>query len=103
MAALELILALLAVVAALELVAERLTIPHPVLLVVVGAVLALVPGLPRPRLDPAVVFLVFVPPLLYSAAITTSLRDFRRSLRPIVLNSVGLVLATMAAVAAVAH
>jgi Na+/H+ antiporter len=103
MAGLELILALLAVVAALQLVAERLAIPHPVLLVVVGGVLAMVPGLPRPHLDPDVVFLVFVPPLLYAAAITTSLRDFRRSLRPIVLNSVGLVLATMAAVAAVAR
>ncbi len=103
MASLELILALLAAVAALQLLAERWAVPPPALLVVVGAVLAAIPGLPRPRLDPEVVFLVFVPPLLYAAAITTSWRDFRRSLRPILLNSVGLVLATMAAVAAVAH
>ena len=103
MGALELILVLLAAVAALALLADRLEIPLPALLVLGGIVLALIPGLPRPTLDPDVVFLVFVPPLLYWTAINTSWRDFRTNLRSISLLAIGLVLATMWAVAAVAH
>jgi len=56
-AALELILVLLAASAALQLAAERLAVPHPVLLVLGGAILAAIPGLPRPHLDPEIVFL----------------------------------------------
>lgn len=103
MAALELILILLAVVAALALLAEKLAVPPPALLVLGGGVLASIPGLPRSNLDPEVVFLIFVPPLLYWTAVNFSWRDFRQNLRSITLLSVGLVLATMAAVAAVAH
>jgi CPA1 family monovalent cation:H+ antiporter len=103
MPALELILVLLAATAALRLLADRLVLPPPVLLVLGGAVLAVVPGLPRLSLSPAVVFLVFVPPILYLTAFETSWRDFRNNLRPISFLAVGLVLATMAAIAAVAH
>jgi NhaP-type Na+/H+ or K+/H+ antiporter len=103
MASLELILILLAVVGALKLLADKLEVPHPALLVLGGAALAVIPGLPRPRLDPQVVFLVFVPPLLYWTALNTSWRDFRENLRSISLLSVGLVLATMAVIAVVAH
>jgi monovalent cation/hydrogen antiporter len=83
--------------------ARRLPIPHPVLLVLGGLALGLVPGAPRPRLDPDLVFLVFLPPILWAAAYFTSLRDFRANARPIALLAIGLVLATTAAVAAVAH
>ena len=103
MAAVELVLTLLAAAAGLELLARRLGVPHPVLLVGGGLLLALTPGLPPVRLDPDVVFLVFVPPLLYWAALTSSYRDFRRNLPSITLLAVGLVLATTVAVAAVAH
>jgi monovalent cation/hydrogen antiporter len=103
MAGLELILVLFAVVAALRLLADRLRVPLPALLVLGGIALAVIPGLPRPRLDPEVVFLIFVPPLLFWTALNTSWRDFRSNLRSISLLAVGLVLATMAAVAAVAH
>ena len=103
MQALELILVLLAATAALHLLAVRLVLPTPVLLVLGGAVLALIPELPRPALSPEVIFLVFIPPLLYWTAFNTSWRDFRANLRAISLLAVGLVLATMAAVAAVAH
>jgi len=82
---------------------ERRGIPAPVLLVLGGTLLAFVPELPRPTLSPEVVFLVFIPPLLYWSAFNTSWRDFRWHLRSISLLSVGLVLVTMAAVAAVAH
>ncbi len=103
MAAVELVLILLAAAAALELLARRIGVPHPVLLVLGGLLLALTPGLPPVRLDPNVVFLVFIPPLLYWAAITSSYRDFRRNLPSISLLAFGLVLATACAVAAVAH
>ena len=103
MQALELILVLLAATAALHLLAVRLVVPPPVLLVLGGAILAVVPELPRPNLSPEVIFLVFVPPLLYWTAVNTSWRDFRTNLRPISLLAVGLVLVTMAAVAAVVH
>src|SRR4051794_8160170 len=77
--------------------------PYPVALVLGGLVIGLVPGLPSPQLDPDVVFFVFLPPLLYSAAITTSWPDLRAEWRPIALLAVGLVLLTIAAVAAVAN
>lgn len=103
MRVLELILMLLALAAVLDLIAQRFLIPLPALLVLGGLVLALVPGLPDVELNPDVVFLVFVPPLLYWAALTTSLRDLRENLRSIALLGVGLVLVTMAVVAWVAH
>src|SRR4029434_9442655 len=65
--------------------------------------LAVVPGVPAVRLDPDIVFLVFLPPVLWAAAYFTSLRDFRGNLRPIVLLAVGLVLVTTVAVAAAAR
>ena len=94
---------LLAVVLALTTLARRLLIPYPILLVVGGLAIAMVPGLPPVRLHPDLVFLVFLPPILWSAAYFTSLREFRQNLRPISLLAVGLVLATTAAVAAVAR
>lgn len=78
MSALEVILLLLAVAALLQVVAHHLRIPHPALLVVGGAVLALTPGLPRVDLEPDTAFLIFVPPLLYYTALNTSLREFKR-------------------------
>jgi CPA1 family monovalent cation:H+ antiporter len=102
-AAVSLILILLAAAAILNLLARRLAVPSPVLLVIGGLALAVAPGLPRAELDPDVVFLLFVPPLLYRAALLTSWRDFRTHLRSIVLLGVGLVMVTIAAIAAVAH
>jgi CPA1 family monovalent cation:H+ antiporter len=101
--ALELVLVLLAATAVISQLSDRLVVPSPVLLVLGGTLLAFIPGLPRPALSPEVVFLVFIPPLLYWSAFNTSWRDFRWHLRSISLLSVGLVLVTMAAVAAVAH
>ena len=103
MAALELVLLLLAVSAGLRLVAERLRVPYAAILVVGGLVLAFVPGLPQVTLPPEVLFLVFIPPLLYAGAVAYPLRDFRRELGAILRLSVVLVLVSTAAVAAVAH
>ncbi len=95
----ELILICLVVVALLAIVARRTRIPHPILLTIGGVVLALVPGLPEIHLEPALVFNLFLPPLLYPAAVYTSWRDFRTNLRPILLMATVLVLITMAATA----
>jgi monovalent cation/hydrogen antiporter len=100
---LETVILLLIAVLALAAIARKLVIPYPILLVIGGLVLGLIPGVPTLRLDPDIVFLVFLPPILWSAAYFTSWRDFRSNLRPITLLAVGLVLATTAAVAMGAH
>jgi CPA1 family monovalent cation:H+ antiporter len=100
---LELVILLLGVVLALTTIAQKSVIPYPILLVIGGLLLALVPGLPTVTLSPDLVFLVFLPPILWAAAYFTSWREFRENLRPISLLAVGLVLATTAAVATVAR
>jgi len=99
----ELVVILLAVSAALRLIARRLGVPHPVLLVLAGLALVFVPGLPRFEFEPDTLFLVFVPPLLYWAALTSSLRDFRVQFWPIARYGTLVVLLTIVAVAVVAH
>ena len=103
MQGLELAVILLAVSAALRVLAGRLNVPHPVLLVLGGLGLAFIPGLPRIGFEPDTLFLLFIPPLLYWASLNTSLRDFRAQLWPIVRYGTLVVLLTMVAVAAVAH
>lgn len=99
----ELILILLAASAALQVMAWRWHLPRPVLLVLGGAALALTPGIPTLQLNPDVVFLAFVPPLLYWTAFTTSLRDFTLAFGPIARLGIVLVLVTIGAVAVTAH
>ncbi len=99
----EVLIALLVVVAGLARLAGRLNLPYPVLLVLGGVAIAAVPGLPEIRLDPDLVFLVFLPPLLYHAAFLTSPRELRTEWKAIGLLAVGLVALTIVAVAAVVH
>jgi CPA1 family monovalent cation:H+ antiporter len=99
----EVIMGLLAAVAALALLSRQLPIPYPILLVVAGLLISFIPGLPQAQLNPEIVFLFFLPPLLYPAALFTSWRDFRANLRPISLLAVGLVLFTTVAVGFLAH
>ena len=99
----EIFVAMLLAVAALALLARKLHIPYPILFVIGGLLLGLIPSLPRVRLDPELVFVFFLPPLLYPAAMFTSWRDFRANLRPISLLAIGLVLFTTVAVALLAH
>ena len=91
------------VVAVLATLAARLGVPYPILLVLGGSVLGFVPGLPPVKLNPELVFLLFLPPLLYVSALFTSWRDFRENVRAISLLAVGLVLMTTVVVAAVVH
>jgi monovalent cation/hydrogen antiporter len=100
---LEIIILLLMAVLALTTIARKLTIPYPIILVVGGLGLSFIPTLPEINLDPDLVFFVFMPPLLWAAAYFTSWRDFRVNARPIALLAIGLVMATTAAVASIAH
>jgi Na+/H+ antiporter len=103
----QLVVLLLAVVAAGTLLAGRIGVPYPILLVVVGLVLGLViglvPDMPRVELDPDTVLLVFLPPILFSTAYFLSPRELWRNVRPISLLAVGLVITTTLAVAGVAR
>jgi Na+/H+ antiporter len=103
MSVIALVLLLFAATAGLRLLADRADVPLPTLLVLGGLCLAFIPGLPRLTLDPETIFLIFIPPLLFWAALTTSLRDLMRNLRSITLLAVWLVLATMCVVAVVTH
>lgn len=94
---------LLVAVAGLAVVARIARIPYPILLVLGGLGIGLVPGAPELELDPDVVLLIFLPPLLYAAAFFSNLRELRANMRPIGLLAVGLVIATMLAVAAAGH
>src|SRR2546425_6580789 len=97
------LLALLVIVAALLVAAPASRIPFPVFLVLGGLALGFVPGVPALQLPPDVVLVAVLPPLLYSAAYYTSLRDLRPNARPISFLAIGLVIATTVTVAAVAH
>jgi monovalent cation/hydrogen antiporter len=97
------VIILLAVVTALAEVTDKIRVPYPILLVIAGIIIGMIPGLPSISLDPDIVFLVFLPPVLYSAAWNTSWPDFRAAKRPITLLAIGCVIFTTCAVAWVAH
>jgi Na+/H+ antiporter len=96
-------LGLILAVATMLAVAPTLRIPYPILLVLGGLAIGIVPGMPEFELNPQLVFFGVLPPLLYSAAFFTSLRELRAAARPIGLLAVGLVAVTTAGVAVVAH
>ena len=97
------VLFMMAVLAAVAVAAKRLNIAPSILLVVAGIGMALIPGLPKVTLAPEVVLLVILPPLIYSAGVAMSWREFKFNLRPIALLAFGCVLFTTCAVAAAAH
>ncbi|MFL5840353.1 MAG: cation:proton antiporter, partial [Thermoleophilaceae bacterium] len=97
------ILVLFVSVAGLNVLAHWLDVPYPIPLVLGGLALGVAPGMPEIQLPPNLVLLIFLPPLLYSAAFFADLRALRADLRPISLMAIGLVLLTTFAVALVAH
>ena len=99
----ETLLSLLAVLAAVALLARRLNTAPSILLVAAGVALALIPGIPAIELSPRFVLMILLPPLIYSAGVAMSWREFRFNLRPIALLAFGCVLFTTCAVAAAAH
>jgi monovalent cation/hydrogen antiporter len=97
------LMALLGAVAALLALSPVVRVPYPILLVLGGVAAGFAPGVPNLELPPDLVLVALLPPLLYGAAFFTSLRDLRTNIRPIGLLAIGLVLATMCAVAVVGH
>ena len=97
------LLAVLSAVSVLLIVAYHSQVPYPILLVIGGAALGFVPGIPDVQLNPDVVLIIVLPPLLYAAAFFSSLRELRDNLREISLLAIGLVIFTMVGVAVVAH
>ena len=102
-ATIQTFLLLFAVLVVVAVVARRLNTASSILLVVAGILLALIPGLPRIALAPELVLLGILPPLIYSAGVAMSWREFRFNLRPIILLAFGCILFTAWAVAAVSH
>src|SRR5215218_10184848 len=98
-----LLLGLMVAMAGLSVLAGLLDVPYPILLVLGGLVLGFVPGMPAVELPPELVLVLFLPPLLYWAGFFSSPRELRADLRAISLLAVGLVLATMVAVAVTVH
>ena len=97
------LISLLVAVAVLAAASRVIGVPYPILLVLGGLVMGFVPGIPEVELEPELVLVIFLPPLLYSAAFFASLRDLKYDLRSISLMAIGLVIATACAVAVVAH
>jgi CPA1 family monovalent cation:H+ antiporter len=95
------VLSILAAIAALYALSIRVGVPYPTLFVLGGLLLAFVPGLPRIHLEPDLVLLVFLPPLLFIAAIETNIRELRQNIAPITRLAFGLVVFTVAVVAIV--
>jgi Na+/H+ antiporter len=98
-----LILFLLFAVSMLALLSEKLKISYPIFLVIAGLVISFIPGVPTIKMDPDLIFVIFLPPLLYSAAWNTSWTEFWSLKRPISLLAIGLVIITATAVAFVSH
>src|SRR5579864_6149198 len=96
----EVLLGLMVAVAALVVLARRTNVPYPAVLVVGGVALAAIPGIPIVKLRPDLIFLLFLPPLLYTESLETPLRELRRNARPIASLAVGLVIASSVAAAA---
>jgi CPA1 family monovalent cation:H+ antiporter len=98
-----LVISLLLGIALLSMLSSKLKVSYPILLVISGLVISIIPGIPAISLEPELVFLIFLPPLLYSAAWNTSWNDFWKFKRPISLLGFGLVIFTSAAVALISH
>src|ERR1044071_7669915 len=99
----QIFLILLVALAGTALLARRIDVAPAILLLLAGIVLAFVPGMPAVELPPQLVLLVFLPPLIYSASVAMSWREFRANLRPIILLSVGCVIFTACMVATATH
>ena len=100
---LPILASLLAALAISAPLARRTRIGEPIVLALIGLALAFLPGLPRRPLDPDLILVAFLPPILYADAFQTSWVDFQRWIRPILMPAIGLVAATILVVGVLAH
>ena len=103
MSAIETLILLMLIIVVCSIFARRLNIIFPILLTVTGLLLSLIPGFPKLFLDPSIVLLVFLPPILYSAAWNTNWVDFKKNIEPISTLAIGLVIITTIIIGFVAH
>jgi Na+/H+ antiporter len=100
---LGIVLIIMAIITILAPLADRIRLPFPILLVLVGLAVGFIPGLPDVRLDPSLVFLVFLPPLLYEAASNTSWKDFKNEFPVIRFLAIRMVLLTTLILGVIIH
>ncbi len=98
-----LLVVLLCATVAAAIVAKRVNVPYPIAFVFLGILLAFVPHLPAPRIDPQLIFLLVLPPLLHAGGWTADLEQIKRNVRPISLLAVGLVIFSTIVTAVIAH
>ncbi len=94
---------LLAVMIGLSAVADKIKLPYPIILIVAGIAIGFIPTLPEIELNPEVIFLIFLPPLLYDAAFNISFETFRTNINTIGSLAIGLVFLTAAGIAVISH
>src|SRR2546423_13831624 len=99
----EIVIFLMTILIVLSAFTDKIKIPYPIVLVFIGLIIGFVPFLPNLKLDPDIVFLIFLPPLLYDAAFKTSWLDFKKAIRPISTLAITLVFFTTVIVAVAAH
>lgn len=99
----SIILFLLAVMIGLSAVADKIRLPYPILLVTAGIAVGFIPGMPKIELDPDIIFLLFLPPMLYDAAFNISLQEFKRNLNTISTLAFALVFLTAGGIAVTSY
>ncbi|MBO9637420.1 MAG: Na+/H+ antiporter [Siphonobacter aquaeclarae] len=99
----SIVLFILTIMIGLSAVAEKIRLPYPVLLITAGIAIGFVPELPHIELDPEIIFLLFLPPLLYDAAFTISFKELKTHLHTVSTLAIGLVFLSAAGIAVLAH
>src|SRR5882757_6628368 len=99
----SIVIFILAIMICLSALADRIKIPYPVLLIIAGIAVGFIPTLPDIEINPEVVFLIFLPPLLYDAAFNISFKEFRTNINTITTLAIPLVFLTASAIAVAAH
>jgi len=99
----SIVIFIMAIMIGLSALADRIRLPYPVLLITAGIIIGFIPNMPEVEINPEVIFLIFLPPLLYDAAFNISYKDFRTHLNTISTLAVGLVFLTATGIALIAH
>lgn len=99
----QVVIFIMTILIVLSAFADKIKLPYPILLIVVGLIIGFAPALPNLELNPEIVFLIFLPPLLFDAAFKTSWHDFKKEIRPISTLAITLVFFTTVTVGIAAH
>ena len=99
----SIVLLILAIMVGFSVWAEKIKVSYPILLIVVGVALGFIPAMPHVEINPEIVFLIFLPPLLFDAAFNISFPDFMTNLNTISTLAISLVFITVAGIAVIAH